>query len=65
MASHCDAFGDGNVTQNDASSDSQRRPEDEFRRFLWIGSEASQVENVFKRLNQIMEKFFWFVIHFR
>jgi len=38
MASQCDVLGDV-----DASSDAQCRPEDEFRRFLWTGSETSQV----------------------
>ena len=32
--------------QSDASSDAQLRPEDEFRRFLWTGSETSQVAKV-------------------
>ena len=37
---------DVDAKQSDASSDAQLRPEDEFRRFLWTGSETSQVAKV-------------------
>ena len=41
-----DVFSDVDAKQSDASSDAELRPEDEFRRFLWTGSETSQVAKV-------------------